>query len=151
MTVMANARPVGKTQLGQPRAQRIDRHVGVRMRDRRILLGISQQQVAEQIGVTPQQAQKYEKGSNRTSAGRLYAIAQVLGVDVRYFFEGLDINSGIELTPKERRLLALARNFMSLTNQEHQEAICSLARMFASGEDLIEQATASQRLTKSHR
>jgi transcriptional regulator with XRE-family HTH domain len=60
------------------------------MRERRIMLGLTQQQMAELIGVTYQQAHKYEKGVNRVAAGRLYNIAQALGVDVGYFFEGLE-------------------------------------------------------------
>jgi transcriptional regulator with XRE-family HTH domain len=60
------------------RAQDTDRHVGARMRERRIMLRLTQQQMAELIGVTYQQAHKYEKGINRVSAGRLYHIAQAL-------------------------------------------------------------------------
>jgi transcriptional regulator with XRE-family HTH domain len=75
---------------GRARAQDADRHVGARMRERRIMLGLTQQQMAELIGVTYQQAHKYEKGINRVAAGRLYSIAQGLGVEVSYFFEGLD-------------------------------------------------------------
>jgi len=66
----------------------MDRHVGARMRERRIMLGLTQQQMAELIGVTYQQAHKYEKGINRIAGGRLYAIAQALGVEVGYFYEG---------------------------------------------------------------
>jgi transcriptional regulator with XRE-family HTH domain len=58
------------------------------MRERRVMLGLTQQQMAELIGVTYQQAHKYEKGINRVAAGRLYRIAQALGVEVGYFFEG---------------------------------------------------------------
>ena len=53
------------------------------------MLGFTQQQLAERIGITYQQAHKYEKGINRMAASRLYKAAQVLGVDVGYFFEGL--------------------------------------------------------------
>ena len=56
------------------------------MRARRILLGLTQQQIAELVGVTYQQAHKYEKGINRVSAGRLYTIARALGVQVSYQF-----------------------------------------------------------------
>ena len=72
----------------RPRAQDIDRYVGARMRERRIMLGLTQQQMAELIGVTYQQAHKYEKGINRIAAGRLSSIAQALGVEVGYFYEG---------------------------------------------------------------
>ena len=69
------------------RTQDIDRHVGARVRERRIMLGLTQQQLADLIGVTYQQAHKYERGINRVSAGRLYEIAQVLSVPIGYFFE----------------------------------------------------------------
>ena len=72
------------------RTQDIDRHVGARIRERRIMLGLTQQQLADLIGVTYQQAHKYERGINRVSAGRLFEIARVLSVPVSYFFEGLD-------------------------------------------------------------
>ena len=68
----------------------IDIHVGNRIRERRILLGFTQQQMANLIGVTYQQAHKYERGINRISAGRLYSIASALNVPINYFFEGLD-------------------------------------------------------------
>src|SRR5210317_2226402 len=84
---------------GRSRAQDIDRHVGARMRERRIMLGLTQQQMAELIGVTYQQAHKYEKGINRVAAGRLYNIAQALGVDVGYFFEGLYSDKAFRATP----------------------------------------------------
>jgi transcriptional regulator with XRE-family HTH domain len=59
----------------RPRSQSVDHHLGARMRDRRILLGLTQHQVADLIGVTYQQEYKYEKGINRVAAGRLYSIA----------------------------------------------------------------------------
>jgi transcriptional regulator with XRE-family HTH domain len=110
------------------RAQDIDRHVGARMRERRIMLGLTQQQMAELIGVTFQQAHKYEKGINRVAAGRLYNIAQALGVDVGYFFEGLYSDQALRATPQQRMLLELARNFLGISTRKHQEAISSLAR-----------------------
>ncbi|QPC43434.1 helix-turn-helix transcriptional regulator [Kaustia mangrovi] len=67
----------------------IDVHVGSRVRMRRMLIGMSQERLGEQLGLTFQQVQKYEKGSNRVSASRLYQMAKILGVPVQYFFEGL--------------------------------------------------------------
>ena len=67
------------------RATDTDRHVGAQIRERRVTIGYSQQQIADLIGITYQQAHKYERGINRISAGRLYEIAQVLGVPVGYF------------------------------------------------------------------
>jgi len=76
------------------RTQDIDHHVGARVRERRIMLGFTQQQLADLIGVTYQQAHKYERGINRISAGRLYEISRVLSVPVNYFFEGIDGDAG---------------------------------------------------------
>lgn len=120
---------------GRSRAQDIDRHVGARMRERRIMLGLTQQQMAELIGVTYQQAHKYEKGINRVAAGRLYHIAQALGVDVGYFFDGLNSHDAFKATPQQRMLLELARNFIGIPTRKHQEAICSLARALSDPEN----------------
>lgn len=67
----------------------IDVHVGARICARRKLLQLSQKQMAEKLGITFQQVQKYEKGVNRIGAGRLYTIAVILGVDIDYFYSGL--------------------------------------------------------------
>jgi transcriptional regulator with XRE-family HTH domain len=116
---------------GRARAQDADRHVGARMRERRIMLGLTQQQMAELIGVTYQQAHKYEKGINRVAAGRLYKIAQGLGVDVSYFFEGLDTGSRFVPSPQQRMLLDLTRNYVNIPVRKHREAIVALARALA--------------------
>jgi transcriptional regulator with XRE-family HTH domain len=67
----------------------IDVHVGGRVRMRRMLIGMSQEKLGEQLGLTFQQVQKYEKGSNRISASRLYRMGEVLGVPVQFFYEEL--------------------------------------------------------------
>lgn len=67
----------------------VDVHVGKRLRLRRTLLGMSQEQLAAAVGVTFQQIQKYERGANRVSASRLYDVARVLGVDISFFFEDI--------------------------------------------------------------
>ena len=77
------------------RPQDVDRHVGARIRERRIMLGLTQQQMADLIGVTYQQAHKYEKGINRVAAGRLYSIARALGVEVSYFYEELQTGGAL--------------------------------------------------------
>ena len=77
--------PVSRT--GKPNP--IDIHVGRRVRLRRTLLGLSQGKLGEAIGLTFQQVQKYERGTNRVSASRLYALSHVLDVPVPYFFEDM--------------------------------------------------------------
>lgn len=110
------------------RAKEVDRYVGGRIRERRIMMGLTQQEMAELIGVTYQQAHKYERGINRVSAGRLFDIAQALGVPVSHFFDGLEDGVSLEATPRQRMCLELARNFGQITNQRHQEALSFLAR-----------------------
>ena len=65
-----------------------DKHVGARVRMRRMMLGMSQEKLGNALGLTFQQVQKYEKGSNRIGASRLQHIAQILQVPVSFFFEG---------------------------------------------------------------
>ncbi len=110
------------------RAKEVDRFVGGRIRERRIMMGLTQQEMAELIGVTYQQAHKYERGINRVSAGRLFDIAQALGVPVSHFFDGLEDGAELESTPRQRMCLELARNFSQISNQRHQEALSFLAR-----------------------
>jgi transcriptional regulator with XRE-family HTH domain len=74
-------------------ANAIDLHVGKRLRRRRRLLGLTQQQLAESIGIRFQQIQKYECGANRVTASRLYELAVALNVPVNYFFEGLQAST----------------------------------------------------------
>ena len=116
---------------GDGRANDTDRHVGTRIRERRIMLGFGQQKMADLIGVTYQQAHKYERGINRISAGRLYEIGKVFGVPVDYFFEGLEAQSAPDLTKRQRLCLELARNFAAITNEKHQAAVAQMARALA--------------------
>jgi transcriptional regulator with XRE-family HTH domain len=119
---------------GRPgqRANAADRHVGARIRERRVMLGLSQQQLAQMIGVTYQQAHKYERGLNRISAGRLYEIAQVMGVPVSWFFEGLAGGDGQhDMNPQQRLSLELARNFALIENDQHRQALSAMARALA--------------------
>ena len=66
----------------------VDRHVGSRVRMRRMLIGMSQERLGEALGLTFQQVQKYEKGANRIGASRLQEIARILNVEIEYFFQG---------------------------------------------------------------
>ena len=99
------------------------------------MLGLSQQEMAHLIGVTYQQAHKYERGINRISASRLYDIARVLRVPIGQFFEGLDDDTYVEELPARQRLcLEVARNFARIDNQRHQEALSLLTRALADDE-----------------
>jgi transcriptional regulator with XRE-family HTH domain len=76
-----------------PRSHPVDVHVGGRMRQRRTLLGMSQTKVGDAVGLTFQQIQKYERGSNRISSSRLFEFAKVLDVAVSYFFDEMPSNA----------------------------------------------------------
>ena len=67
----------------------LDSYIGARLRMRRLMLGMSQEALGEKLSLTFQQIQKYEKGTNRVSASRLYELAQALDVPVQYFFDGI--------------------------------------------------------------
>lgn len=69
------------------RASSIDEYVGARLKQRRTLMGLSQEKLADAVGITFQQIQKYENGANRVSAGRLFEFSTILGVPINYFFE----------------------------------------------------------------
>jgi transcriptional regulator with XRE-family HTH domain len=74
----------------------IDKHVGGRLRMRRMMLDMSQEKLADAFGITFQQVQKYEKGTNRISAGRLQHAANLLQVPVQFFFQGAPVGSGTQ-------------------------------------------------------
>ncbi len=75
------------------RSHPVDMHVGLRMRQRRALLGMSQTALGNSVGLTFQQVQKYERGSNRMGSSRLYEFAKVLDVPVSYFFDEMLSNA----------------------------------------------------------
>lgn len=122
----------------------IDIYVGSRVRMRRLMLGMSQERLADQIGVTFQQVQKYEKGTNRIGASRLQTIAGVLAIQVSFFFqqdnsqslttEGLGHMNGLEdlsefLTSKEG--LGLNKAFMKISDAGIRQSILTLVTSLA--------------------
>jgi len=82
-------------------AKTVDAHVGQRIRDGRNERGLRQKEVATALGVTFQQVQKYERGINRVGASRLFDLSRILGVQVHYFFEGLEDQSSILYDDRE--------------------------------------------------
>jgi transcriptional regulator with XRE-family HTH domain len=117
----------------------VDRHVGLRIRFRRKELGISQEKLAESIGLTFQQVQKYERAANRVSASKLWEVARALNTSVTYFYEGLPIDGeqvledGVSL---EDFLLSaegmeLARYFPQIQQQGVRRQILELVRTMA--------------------
>lgn len=90
----------------------VDVHVGKRVRHRRWLIGMTQQQLAEQVGIKFQQIQKYETGANRISASRLWDIADALDVPVAFFFEGVEEHQGEDQVVAEAPKSAVPADLM---------------------------------------
>ena len=96
----------------------VDSHVGQKIRQRRWMVGMTQQQLAEAVGIKFQQIQKYETGMNRVSASRLWDISRALGVTASYFFEGLNENaeevSAEDQVLKQKETLELLRSYYAI-------------------------------------
>ncbi|HUF57099.1 MAG TPA: helix-turn-helix transcriptional regulator [Thermohalobaculum sp.] len=109
----------------------VDCHVGQRVRQRRWMLGMTQQQLSEKVGIKFQQIQKYETGTNRISASRLWDIAAALDTDVSFFFAGLE---GSEAPDHERDVLAdkealdLVRSYYAIPETQRRR-LFDLARV----------------------
>jgi transcriptional regulator with XRE-family HTH domain len=112
-------------------AAAIDDHVGARIRERRLMIGLSQQELGEMIGISYQQVHKYERGINRVTAGRLYEIARILDVPITYFYEGFGQQAPRRVTPHQRMLLEFARNFAEIPDKRDQQALRQLIRALA--------------------
>lgn len=129
------------------RANAMDVHVGTRVRLRRMLLGMSQEKLGEQLGLTFQQVQKYEKGVNRIGAGRLHDLGLVLGVPIQFFYEqapGGVLERGFAEQPADsyvvdflssREGLELNKAFVRITDPRVRRSILDLVRSLA-GEDV---------------
>lgn len=118
----------------------VDVHVGKRIRHRRWLVGMTQQQLAENVGIKFQQIQKYETGMNRVSASRLWDIAAALSVPVSFFFEGLESNNQhldqatqqdfpIDIL-KDKEALELVRSYYSIPETQRRR-LFELARVLS--------------------
>lgn len=112
----------------------VDAHVGKRIRHRRWMVGMTQQQLADKVGIKFQQIQKYETGMNRVSASRLWDIADALGVQIAFFFEGLSDDvaaaaaQGDILADKEA--LELVRSYYAIPEAQRRR-LFDLARVLS--------------------
>ena len=128
MKSLADRRPSAMSRL---RLGEIDGQVAARIRTRRIMLGMTMQQLATMVGVAYQQLYKYESGRNRIAAARLSAIARALDVTPAYFFEDTPEPQQVEVTPERRQLLQLLRDFRAIPSSRLQAALCVVARAVA--------------------
>ena len=126
-----------------------DKHVGARVRMRRMMLGMSQEKLGDALGLTFQQVQKYEKGANRIGASRLQQIAHILQVPVSFFFEGAPSapgahHDGMSEAPSPAYVsdflatsdgLALTKAFMNIKSAKLRRRIVDLVEQMAAEED----------------
>ena len=141
----------GRTATGQPNP--VDVHVGSRVRQRRTLLGMSQEKLGESIGLTFQQVQKYERGANRIGASRLFDLSLVLDVPVAYFFEDMPENvadssprkiAGLKADPEfelegdpltRRETLELVRAYYRIPDVNVRRRLFEMAKSIAISEE----------------
>lgn len=117
----------------------VDVHVGKRIRQRRWLIGMTQQKLAEMVGIKFQQIQKYETGANRVSASRLWDIADALGVEVAFFFDGLKSadaseNEAAHAVPEDlmgdKEAMDLVRSYYAIPENQRRR-LFELARVLS--------------------
>ena len=123
----------------------VDKHVGSRLRMRRLMLGMSQGKLADGLGVTFQQVQKYEKGTNRVGASRLQHIAQVLQVPPEFFFQNAPGQSKMDGQAPDPSYvseflataegISLARSFIRLSSPKLRRSIVTLVEQIADNHD----------------
>ncbi len=119
------------------KAHPVDAHVGKRVRERRTVLGFSQQQLGETLGVSFQQVQKYERGTNRISASRLYRLANFLDAPVSFFFDGTPEGASLDSSERskaaadgsepvlyiKRETLELVRAYYKISDPQERQQI----------------------------
>ncbi|MDA0781160.1 MAG: helix-turn-helix transcriptional regulator [Rickettsiales bacterium] len=114
----------------------IDKYIGKRLRLSRNSIGMTQQELAEKIGVTFQQLQKYETGLNRVGGSRLYQICKILNVDPNYFFEEIllkknTVDSTCDNNIEDQALLSLIKNFKKISSPELRSVVLDLSKIIA--------------------
>lgn len=121
-------------------AKIVDTHVGQRIRDRRNERGLSQTEVAKALDVTFQQVQKYERGTNRVAASRLFDLSRILGVQIQYFFDGLENQMSLTQDFTENMALLIKNDtvelveaYFKVTNPHVRRHILSTIRSISFG------------------
>ncbi len=132
----------------------IDSYVGKRLKQRRTIMGLSQEAIAKAVGITFQQVQKYEKGSNAMNANRLYEFSRFMNVPVAYFFEGVEqnisnpnTNSGFaetsatafdHETASDRESLEMMKSFKRIKEPAVRKRLADLLRAISENKTLLD-------------
>jgi transcriptional regulator with XRE-family HTH domain len=142
----------GATRIKLVRPRPVDAHVGARVRLRRTMLGMSQEKLAQALGLTFQQVQKYERGTNRVGSSRLYELSKILDVPIQYFFDEMPAeiaatartgNGGFAEaaadyepdTLAKRETLELVRAYYRIKSPRVRKKVFDLAKTLGRGED----------------
>ncbi len=144
----------------------VDVHVGRKLRSRRTILGMSQEEIGEAVGITFQQVQKYERGLNRIGSSRLYEFARILGVSVSYFFEDLENGKsklsevtglaenqhGFEYEKIDNKeILSFVRAYYGITDPMVRKKILALVKTLANVKDEEEEGDGGTAHNKSEK
>jgi len=126
------------------RPDSVDAHVGSRVRQQRLVLGMSQHELAKKLGLTFQQVQKYERGANRIGAGRLYKLSKILGVPITYFYSDLEdsedavsemaaLEDAMPPTPNNmrREVLELLRSYYDINDENIRTSVRNFLKSLA--------------------
>lgn len=113
----------------------VDIHVGKKVREARNLEGLSQEELGKKLGISFQQVQKYEKGSNRIGSSRLYEISRALETPIEYFFDGIEDDKP-QGRPISRRALSIAKKLEEIPNTNLKKQIEGLVKVCSSDEAL---------------
>jgi transcriptional regulator with XRE-family HTH domain len=150
MTISGNRIGIGERYMAKKAPNPIDKHVGSRVRMRRMMLSMSQEKLGDALGLTFQQVQKYEKGTNRIGASRLQQISHILQVPVAFFFEGAPnlptahAGDGMKEAPSPAYVsdflatsegLALTKAFMRIKDAKLRRRIVDLVEEIAGEKD----------------
>lgn len=117
----------------------VDTHVGKRIRQRRWMIGMTQQQLASAVGIKFQQIQKYETGANRVSASRLWDIASSMDVSILHFFEGLSVDDTVDQVSgqnvpgdiaEDKEAIELIRSYYAIPENQRRR-LFDLARVLS--------------------
>lgn len=142
----------GATRIKLVRPRPVDAHVGARVRLRRTMLGMSQEKLAQALGLTFQQVQKYERGTNRVGSSRLYELSKILDVPIQFFFDEMPAeiaatarggNGGFHEaaadyqpdTLAKRETLELVRAYYRIKNARVRKKVFDLAKTLGRGEE----------------
>lgn len=126
------------------RPDSVDAHVGSRVRQQRLVLGMSQHELAKKLGLTFQQVQKYERGANRIGAGRLYKLSKILGVPITYFYADMEgsedatremgaLEDAMPSTPNSmrREVLELLRSYYDINDENIRTSVRNFLKSLA--------------------